>query len=915
MKCSSCGHENLTDFPFCEQCLAMLPLRPGTEVDGIFDVPGDDAAAAAESGRRGRWPAFPWNPRDLDNPLIGRGKALRELAAGFDEVVGHWRGRIHLLVSDYGMGKGRVATELSELARKRDPDTLVVRVRCPSSGGPFRMWDVLVRKACGIPPAADDAEAGARLVKAVERFLPDEAEEVAALVAYLTGYDVKGRPEASTSADHEALISRSTAAIGRFLAAAALERPMLLIVDHATRASARSLALAGSIEAMVKGRPVMLVLSGSTELARILPGWERFPVTELGPLGRADAERMLRLFFEGLDDVPREILDRLLDRARGNPLSLKSMVRYVRQAGGIRMDQGRYQFDVGVAWDLDIPENLEGVVLAQYGGLTPHDHALLAGAALVGRQFWLGSLVAIERMDAAPADQPVELEDDDAPSSIRKGLSRLVGHRFIETRPSRIQGEEEYAFRADVYRDVALETLPGTTRQRLHRTVWQWLLLQPAHARDELRLDLAHHAEGAGEPGAAARYLLRAARGEHAGFRPEEERRHLEAAIVLADRDDFPTRISVGIDLGDALALAGDPDAAVKRYQEVLQLAWRMRNRAKGAAALARIGCVERDRGNHQKAYGMLLQALRVFEALEDHSGVARVCNDLGRMYWLRGSFDQALRSYRKSEDIYRGLRDRRGLAESVHWVGALHYDRGDLALAEEYLSDALELRRRIDDRWGAVTTQNALGAVWHGKDEPERAVDAWREAREAAAELGDRSSDAILSNNLGEALIGLGRYDEAEQCLERAVTIAREIEQPRVEVDALRNRGLLLLARQRYDAAQHELDMALAAAIKLGLPRLVGMVHRSRGELAIARAEAAEVVGDDARVFLAQAEAALRESADAFAAADYDLESAATHERLAVLLDRDGRVRDGDGERAIAEHIRDTHTSKQAGR
>ncbi len=38
MKCPSCGHLNLTDFPFCEECLTSLPVRPGTSGLGGFDL-------------------------------------------------------------------------------------------------------------------------------------------------------------------------------------------------------------------------------------------------------------------------------------------------------------------------------------------------------------------------------------------------------------------------------------------------------------------------------------------------------------------------------------------------------------------------------------------------------------------------------------------------------------------------------------------------------------------------------------------------------------------------------------------------------------------------------------------------------------------------------------------------------------
>ena len=93
MKCPSCEHQNLTDFPFCEQCLALLPVRPGTSGAGGFDL--DRAGAGAfDAEDLATWPPFPWNPRDLDDPVIGRHRALKQLDGAFDAVVTNIR--IHI---------------------------------------------------------------------------------------------------------------------------------------------------------------------------------------------------------------------------------------------------------------------------------------------------------------------------------------------------------------------------------------------------------------------------------------------------------------------------------------------------------------------------------------------------------------------------------------------------------------------------------------------------------------------------------------------------------------------------------------------------------------------------------------------------------------------------------------------------
>ena len=161
MNCPACSHQNLSDFPFCEQCLALLPVRSGIGPRGAFEL-DDDVTSEGPTGPR--WPPFPWNPRDLANPLIGRDRAVRELMAGFEEVVSTWRARIHLLVSESGMGKSRVATAFVEAARQRGDHMAVMYQHVQGKAKPP------IEVNPGIPPGLSEIVAKAMTVDKARRF-------------------------------------------------------------------------------------------------------------------------------------------------------------------------------------------------------------------------------------------------------------------------------------------------------------------------------------------------------------------------------------------------------------------------------------------------------------------------------------------------------------------------------------------------------------------------------------------------------------------------------------------------------------------------------------------------------------------------------------------------------------------------
>ena len=903
------------------------------------DTLHDEAAKRDEEPMtpRGKWPPFPWNPSDLDNPMIGRDEALEDLGRAFDEVLAHWLVRIHLLVSDYGLGKSRLLSAFVQAAREREPATFAIEVRCPTAGaggGPYRLWDAVVRAAFNVPADVDATLAAATVKRAVERWLTPEAS---ALVAHLVS-PAQGEPLGVD--EDEALMARSVGALGQLLESLAFEKPLLIVVDDANRASARDFALASALGTALKGRPIMLLLAGSENLATHLPGWNLYPVTRLSPLARYDAERMLRLFLSGLSNAPsRELVDRLVATAAGNSYAIKALVRWLHEANGIvavkTVYGPRWMLEESIVATLSVPDTLEGVIHARIAALSPGERELLARAALVGREFWLGALVAIARSNDLPdardlatpqadstsgeseAKHPFDFEEDAIPIRVRQMLKKLVAQRFIEVRTSPLLGEECFGFRSNVHWEAALEALPQTTRQRWHRVALSWLELQAAGLEVDGRglylRELAHHAEGAGNFALSATYHLRAARIALGDGHSHVALSSLEEVLRLAQPEQLATRLRALYDLGEVHLLAGATDLAVDNYIEALTLAWKLGDKKTGATALMRLSDVEMARGRFADARRQLMTALRLYETLQDSQGVASACIALGKLHWQLGEFDQALRCYRKSEHLYRKMNHPMGIGEVLHVQGAVHFDRGDVGLAEKFYQEALTLRRKTEDQRGLVRTLNNLGAVWMSQ-RLERSVTVWREAQQIAKELGDLGFQATLANNLGEALLLLGRNDEARETLRHAIDLAQLTARRATLIDALRNLALLESTEEEFDAADMVLARARDEAQQLGVGRLRALVCRTMGDVAVSRMEATGVIsGEGGDGAMNAAEANYRKAAQDFEAAGYDLEAATSHEKLADLLELVGRKAEAFERRTHALRLRASRLRSKA--
>jgi tetratricopeptide (TPR) repeat protein len=169
--------------------------------------------------------------------------------------------------------------------------------------------------------------------------------------------------------------------------------------------------------------------------------------------------------------------------------------------------------------------------------LDERDKRVLQQAAVVGRVFWNGSVAALLNGEA---------------NELEEALRRLEERDLVRARlGTSISGQEEFAFKHILTRNVAYETLPRRSRGRSHANVAAWIEATAGERSGELVELLAHHyveAHGslARDPrtdssrvetlrGRAFEYLLSAAADGVRRMVLEKARRLAEQALTLAD--------------------------------------------------------------------------------------------------------------------------------------------------------------------------------------------------------------------------------------------------------------------------------------------------------------------------------------------------------------------------------------------
>ncbi|MGL6278834.1 MAG: AAA family ATPase, partial [Gaiella sp.] len=338
--------------------------------------------------------------RHLDRPLVGRLRERERLRADFGDVVSNRSCRLFTLVGPAGVGKSRLVADFLDHV---GDGALVGRCRALSYGEGITYWPLVeLLLQLGIDP----------------------------------GEAIRSSP-ADTQLATRALFEQ-----------AAESRPLVLVFDDLHWAEPPLLDLVEHVADWARDAPIFLCCVARPELLDLRPGWGggKLNATSLllEPLPVEDAA-VLADGLLGELGFDREIRDRVLTAAEGNPLFIEEMAALTRRAGGAVV----------------VPPTIHAVIQARLDQLPQHERAVIERGAVEGKVFHRGAVIALgsERDRGGVPDR----------------LLALVRKEFVRPDRTQIPGDDAFRFRHLLIRDTAYETLPKATRADLHERFADWV--------------------------------------------------------------------------------------------------------------------------------------------------------------------------------------------------------------------------------------------------------------------------------------------------------------------------------------------------------------------------------------------------------------------------------------------------------
>ena len=730
-------------------------------------------------------------PARRQGPFVGRRDELALLELLWSSAL---KGNTHVVsvVGEPGVGKSRL---LSELAPRQE--ALDVRITCGGERafGPF--LDFIEAVLGAVPRDVGELERRAR-----ESGI--DAEIARPLGAFL---GLGGAPPVIRMADEQQK-RQVFAGVWQFLLAARAGRPALILLDDVHWADLSSLDLLGFLLERLGGVPLLLVLAYRPGFDQVERAALRASHTgvRLEPLTPEDSVELARGFLS-VGELPADLEKLVASRAEGNPFFIEELLQALVELGSLAVVDGKA---VLAKVDVEIPDTVQGTILARVDRLGATERAVLQHAAVLGRTFSTGLIESVMGQEVAAA------------------LEALAQAQLLVP-----QGADAWTFKHALIQEVTYETLLLRQRRDMHRQVAE--ALEARAADDPATLEaLAEHYARAEVPDKARQYAVRAGDLARQRMGLKEAADRYRTALRLWGEGDQEGRLSLLMNLGYAEMLGGDAREATTVFLEA-EAGWReLGNERMAGLCLAWLGRAYWRTGEADRAADVLRQAIELLEP--DSSGElvqALVWSSTLHMLSSRveESADHARRGLAMAEEL--GLDGAR--SNLLNTLGVNTGFLGDPAGIDQ-IREAMVLAERSGDPEAIGRAYSNLpNTLWTFAQNRE-AVELCRRGREVMRGLGSPGFEWFIAGNQAGMLVDLGRYEEAEALAEESLAQSRAMKSPPSVVNAGNNLAASLAFRGRYQPAREVLEEVLPLARRIGGAEFLSPVLQVEGELEEAR-------------------------------------------------------------------------------
>ena len=478
------------------------------------------------------------------SPLVGRDEEVNILLRRWERIK-TGKGQVALISGPAGIGKSRVADTIRErVATELDNPDSYHCYQCSPYHTNTALYPVI--KFLGQMAAFEAADSDEEKYEKLRKLLTgteDQRDDALAVIADLLGI--------STAKDHPALDCSpqekreyALAGLEMWLKALASRQPLLLVFEDLQWMDPTLQVLLRRLVAWASGTHVLLIMTLRTDrtdrtelssLQELAPSlWLDEPHVmqcELRKLGKPAIKQLIEKAAKGFS-LPPAVTAIVLQKAEGIPLFAEELTKGLLTSQSLPSTNGGIVSSDAVASSVGIPSSIQGALMARLDQLGSAKKVVQLGA-VIGREFTHSLLSEISNL---PEE---ELNDS---------LMNLTNSEIIFERGS--VPEATYVFKHALLQDAAYESLPRSTRKKIHCSIAEGLKRRQGSDSGVAEEEIARHYSQGEAVREAIEYWRRASEQAFAQSAQLEAAHHLEQALGLLEKlDEDADRRALELDL------------------------------------------------------------------------------------------------------------------------------------------------------------------------------------------------------------------------------------------------------------------------------------------------------------------------------------------------------------------------------
>ena len=758
--------------------------------------------------------------RSHQNPLIGRDSELatmqQVLIATEQETRASATGRKKdallfqerqrrpqciLLLGEAGIGKTRLAEELSSEAQKRGWAVAWSRVYAQESGVPYRQWTEVLRNALTQGQWHEQEMSKHPLIFQPLSMLLPELHDMLPPVVF---------PTALTPEQEQLRLWEATL---QLLTMMSERTPLLLVLDDFHWADASSSELFAYLVRRLHGRPVILVgtyrdneLPSTNPLRPLLTDLQREQAIVHLPIHPLTDEQISSLVSH-VPHLPETLVQYIQDRAAGNPFFAEELARSLETTATATTNATELTDSTTTGYPL--PDTIAAVLELRMSRLSSPCQRFLGNAAVLGGSFTFTIIGQLE------ASGPNGMSEDTLLDLIEEAIQ--TGVLTEEGTGTRIT----YHFWHPLLVSHLYDQLSAARRARLHRRAATVLQHVFAGREAENAATITNHLlKGGSEPLHIVHYAEMAAdRAYTLSAYPEAEDYYRISVAQLDEQNGSPfpatpeerEHLSYLLErLGESLRVQGNSSEARSAYERVLAIRSHQhpsradsdeQHEAQINAILWReIGLTWYDMGDTTQARKCCENGEKILREAKVAGGPAWAILRFQQsyIYWSEGNYSVAQQMAQEAQKLFENTLQyhdhtlaidphmtttKRTLIGDPTNLGRIHVlidmianSIGQPTEALTHLNTALTLFEQAELQREIANTCCNIGDVYLRKAEHEAAQSFFRRSLYLAQRVGDIPLQSVVFCNMGVLASRSGDLKEAERLFQQSLILAERI-------------------------------------------------------------------------------------------------------------------------------------------